>query len=136
MCVDRALAFSILRKREGKRVVNFQLRRKNENEKTSFSEKKKITPPFPLRSSPISLRFPTDETMRRPSVLLATLAVLLALCSPGVSAVAVTNAPSAITVQARGCSAVELTGLNSKFSYEAALLGVESSPFCSKSMVK
>lgn len=73
--------------------------------------------------------------MSRPSVLLATLAVLLALALHA-SAVAVTNAPSAITVNARGCSAVELNGLNSKFSYEAALLSVESSPFCSKSMVK
>ena len=73
--------------------------------------------------------------MPRPSVLLATLAVLLSLSSHA-AAVAVANAPSAITVNARGCSAIELTGLNSKFSYEAALLGVESSPFCSKSMVK
>ena len=74
--------------------------------------------------------------MPRPSVLLSTLAVLLSLLCSRASAVAVTNAPSAVTINARGCSAIELTGLNSKFSYEAALLGVESSPFCSKSLVK
>ena len=45
--------------------------------------------------------------MPRPSVLLATLAVLLCSLSLHASAVAVTNAPSAITVNARGCSAVE-----------------------------
>lgn len=76
--------------------------------------------------------------MTRPPVALFALCALFLslLTSHTVSAVAVTNAPSAITVNARGCSGIELTGLNSKFSYEAALLGVESSPFCSKSMVK
>ena len=69
-------------------------------------------------------------------MLLATLVVLLLSFSSQASAVAVVNAPSAVSINARGCSAIELTGLNSKFSYEAALLSVESSPFCSKSMVK
>ena len=66
----------------------------------------------------------------------ASLCCLLVCFCHGASAVAVTNAPSAITVNARGCGAIELTGLNSKFSYSASLLNVESSPFCSKSMIK
>lgn len=74
--------------------------------------------------------------MPRPSLVATLAALCFFLLSSTASAVAVTNAPSAVTVNARGCSAVELTGLNSKFSYEAALLSVESSPFCSKSMVK
>lgn len=52
------------------------------------------------------------------------------------SAAAVVNAPAAVSVAARGCSGIEITGLDHKFNYQASLLSVESSPFCSKSMVK
>lgn len=124
------------RERKGESgVVNFELLTgEREREKKKNIVLSEVTF-FQLLSLTLPLAISLHRrTMPRPSVLLATLA---ALClSSHASAVAVTNAPSAITVNARGCSAVELTGLNSKFSYEAALLGVESSPFCSKSMVK